>query len=470
MLWSIENEWLYINCINLYGGLMDQFEAEVKKVSDAVRAVDPTRLTMTDGGGANKDNSMPVHGNHYVWGNITQYPDLAYEANPTGGGRGRWVWDQQRPRFIGEDYFIAGHHPELSYIGGEAVFGGKAASLPAAGLMARILTEGYRWAGCGGFHFWMGQSDTDGAHYPSFAARAVFCRQWDWTFGSGQAMTRTFGIFNDTRFADPITFTRKLTLGGKEVFQKTTQHQVVPGGNEKWDETIPLPNVGQRTEGELALTLSVGGREVYRDVKTVSVLAPAKTALPNPIAVYDPQQSLDRFFKDLGQTTLPVGSLASLPDNAKVLLIAPNALTEAEATSTKLAAWAASGRAVIVLEQRHPLKFQALPCEMESAQNNGRAAFAEDLDHPVLRGLQQKDFFTWSPDSVVYRDAYLKPARGAKSLIQCDEPLRCSALVEVPCGKGLLLLSQLLIGEKLASNAVAQTLLQGMLEIGRAHV
>jgi len=34
MIWSIENEYLYINCINLYGGLMDQFEAEVKKVSD----------------------------------------------------------------------------------------------------------------------------------------------------------------------------------------------------------------------------------------------------------------------------------------------------------------------------------------------------------------------------------------------------------------------------------------------------
>lgn len=33
----------------------------------------------------------------------------------------------------------------------------------------------------------------------------------------------------------------------------------------------------------------------------------------------------------------------------------------------------------------------------------------------------------------------------------------------MPCGKGLLLLSQLLIGEKLASNAVAQTMLQRML-------
>ena len=74
MLWSLENEWLFINCINLYGGLMDQFEAEVKKCSDAVQAVDPTRLTMTDGGGANKDQSMPVHGNHYVFDLQRQVP------------------------------------------------------------------------------------------------------------------------------------------------------------------------------------------------------------------------------------------------------------------------------------------------------------------------------------------------------------------------------------------------------------
>ena len=52
MIWSIENEWLYINCINLHRKHMDEFEAEVKKVADAVAAVDPTRPTMNDGGGA----------------------------------------------------------------------------------------------------------------------------------------------------------------------------------------------------------------------------------------------------------------------------------------------------------------------------------------------------------------------------------------------------------------------------------
>ena len=476
MLWSIENEWLYINCINLYGGLMDKFEAEVRQVSDAVRAADPTRLTMTDGGSANKDNAMPVHGNHYVWDSkMNRYPDLAYETNPTGGGRGRWLWDEQRPRFLGEDYFIAGHHPELSYLGGESVFGGKSMSLPAAGLMARILTEGYRWAGFGGFHFWMGQSDTDGALYPSFAPRAVFCRQWDWTFASGQTATRAFGIFNDTRHAEPITFTWALNFDGRKLAGEAKEYRVAPGRNEKFDLSFTMPKAPARTEGELVLALAVGGKEVFRDVKAVSVLSEGGNQLTSralaatDLAVFDPAGSLKSFLESTSQPFTAVNDSGALPAAVKVLLIANNTLNEAESTSSKLAAWASSGRAVIVLEQKNPLKFQALPAEMESAANEGRTAFAEDLDHPALRGLQQKDFFTWEPGSVVYRDAYLKPTRGAKSLVQCDDHLRHSALVEVPAGKGVMLLSQLVIGEKLGSNAVARAVLRGLLDYAAGY-
>ena len=60
-IWSIENEWLYINCINLYGGLMDQFEAQSRTRWPRQRgkAVDPTRPCMTDGGGAGKAQACP---------------------------------------------------------------------------------------------------------------------------------------------------------------------------------------------------------------------------------------------------------------------------------------------------------------------------------------------------------------------------------------------------------------------------
>jgi hypothetical protein len=63
--------------------------------------------------------------------------------------------------------------------------------------------------------------------------RAAFVREYDWTFGSGQKVNRTFGIFNDTQYAEPITFTRTLMVGGKQVSIKTSTHNIAPGGEEK---------------------------------------------------------------------------------------------------------------------------------------------------------------------------------------------------------------------------------------------
>jgi len=472
MLWSIENEWLYINCINLFGGHMDKFEAEVLKVSDAVRAVDPTRLTMSDGGGANKDNSMPVHGNHYVFGDITKYPDLAYDVNVTGGGRGRWVWDEQRPRFLGEDFFMEGYHPEFSYLAGEQVFTGKAGSLPGVGLAARMLTEGYRWAGFGGFHFWMTQSATDQSYYKSFAPRAVFCREWDWTFASGQTVPRTLAIFKDTHDAAPITFSWTLNLDGKKVGGETTTHKVAPGANEKLNLSLAIPKVARRAEGQLLLVLDVNGKQVFADEKPVSVLPAggrAAEAAAAGFAIYDPNATTADFLKARGVLFTTVADLNRIPESARVLLVGRDALDASQSTSSALAAWASSGHRVIVLEQTNALRYQALPCDMEPAHDQGGVAFAEDLDHPVLRGLQQNDFFTWSPGSTVYRDAYLKPTRGAKSLVECDELLQKSALVEVPTGSGVMLLCQLVVGEKLAGSVVAQTLLANLLEYASTY-
>lgn len=478
MIWSIENEWLYINCINLFGGLMDQFEAEVARTSDAVRLTDPTRPTMTDGGGANRNQSMPVHGNHYVADRMQLYPNLAYQDNVEGGGRGRWVWDKKRPRFLGEDFFFAGNHPELSAIGGEAAFAGKQAQLPACSLMQRILHEGYRWADYAGWDLYVQPSDGDGSQYNSLSPRAALCREWDWTFGAGQQVSRSIGIFNDTHYDDPITFAWALTVAGQRVAGETSERHVAPGENEKLQITLPIPDVALRKEGELSLTLSVKGQQVFRDVKPISILpglgVPAASAgleriTARDLAVFDPTGAASRFLESASVPFTRLPDLRALPADAKLLLIGKDALDLAESTSSRLAAYAAAGRVVIVLEQKNPLKYQAIPAQMETADNEGRAAFAEDLGHPALRGLEQKDLFAWGPDEIVYRNAYQKPQRGGRSLIQCDNLLQNAALVEVPAGNGLLLLSQLAIEEKIRSNAVAQHLLANLLAYGAEY-
>ena len=466
MIWSIENEWLYINCINLYGGLMDQFEAAVKDVSDAVMAVDPTRPTMNDGGGAHKNNAMPVHGDHYVAGAYWKYPALAYDANTKGGGRRRWEWDEQRPRFIGEDFYITGNNPQLSYFGGEEAFQGKAATRPAASTVARILTEGYRWSGQSAWHFWMGQNDAPG-QYLSYAPRAVFCRQWDWTFASGARVTRTLRVFNDTRHGDPMMFSWALHMGDRRVAGEETELRLAPGSDRLLELGLPMPKVRRRTEGEWRLALSVRGKEVFQDTKAVSVLPsvrPGSRLAARDLLVLDPGGEVAAFLTKEKVRFTPVASLAELPTEGKVVVVGRNALDTLTCTSSQLAACAADGRRVVVLEQTHPLRYQGLPADMPSDVNQGTTAFAEDLGHPVLQGLAQKDFFTWGEDEAVYRNAYKKPTRGARSLIQCHDSLQNSALAEAPVGEGLMLVCQLALGEKLGDCVVARHLLCNLID------
>lgn len=515
MIWSIENEWLFINCINLYGSLMDDFEAEETKTAQAVQQVDPTRPVMSDGGAACKAQTLPVCGNHYITGPMTEYPALAYDANVKGGGRGRWEWDQKRPRFAGEDWFIAGNHPELACVGGEAALTGKAGSLPAAGLMTRILQEGYRWADYGGWDFWMNDSDADGSQYIAFAPRAVLCRQWNFTFGDSERAPLTFAIFNDTHDDDPITFTwtlkmREMKAGKADLAGGTKEYHIAPGNREVVNVIVPMPGVDAREEAELILTLTVKGQKVFTDTKAVSIMPvtvrhpiaaklvgdkaredigvasrtvdangkrlpqipswPALSGLqPTDLLVFDPAGAAAALLKEREIRFTAVADLKSLPASGKVLLIGKDAIDATLRTSTQFAAWAATGRTVIVLEQLHPLEFQAIPADVAPSTNVGRTAFLEDADHPALRGLASKDFFTWGDDEIVYRDAYEKPTRGAKSLIECNDYLKNSALVEVPVEKGLMLLCQLTVEEKLPTNAAAQVLLLNLINYGAEY-
>jgi len=475
MIWSMENEYLYINCINLHRQHLPEFEAEVTLTSEAVMAADPTRPTMVDGGGATKANTLPVHGDHYVTSRPESYPDLAYEPNPTGGGRGYWEWDQQRPRFLGEDFYMTGNHPEVAYFEGDSAFAGK----PKRGVAIwnRILQEGYRWAEYGAWHFWLTQSDADGSQYLANAPRAVFCRQHDWTFASGQQVTRTFGIFNDTHYDDPITFTWTLMLDGQRVASDAKEYRVPGGENQKFDVSIAMPQVEGRQEGKLFLKLTVKGQEVFLDEKPLSVMGLTRAqqagaqgvAFSGPaVLVYDPQGSVGDFLKSTGVPTQAIESLDAIPA-AKILIVGSNALASRDAGQSKLAAWAVAGRRVIVLDQNTPLRYQGLPAEMNADQNGGQTAFVEDATHPLLRGLNSRDFFTWGTGVDVYRNAYEKPTRGARSLVQCGDRLRYTALAECQVGSGLMLLCQLNLADQLGSNIVAQQLFQNLLDYANSY-
>ena len=266
-IWSMENEITFINA-HVFG-LDKVTTVEMKQGADMLAALDPTRPQMTDGGNALLDESLPVYGGHYMQPGLDTLPEGAYDK-AAFVHRQVWPITQAKPILLGEDFFANGVDPaDLATVGGESAFVGKAESHPAIGLAARMLSEGYRWNGVN-FHFWFG-GETD-LQYPAWQPTAVLCRQWDWTFGSHQNVTRTLGIFNDTHDAAPITLTCALTVGGRQIARTSRAYAVPPGGDQKFDVTLPMPAVTARQEGTWTLTLTRAGKQVYRDVKVVSVL------------------------------------------------------------------------------------------------------------------------------------------------------------------------------------------------------
>lgn len=476
-LWSIENEWLYINCINLYGGLMDAFEREELRTGQAVAAVDPTRPWMPDGGGSGKANLFPVHGDHYIFSGDTEpgrYPDLAYQANPSGAGRGRWTWDGNRPRYAGEDFYAAGINPaNYAWIGGERAFQGKVAAQEAIAKVQRMLNEGYRWGGTmTAWHLWVG--DEGAKYHDKYVANAplaAFVRQYDWTFGSGETVRRTVGIFNDTHDPRPVDFAWSLSVGGKRVAKGTRRMGVPPGKSLKFDLALPMPPAAARTQGTLTLDLSVGGAHRFHDDKPLAVLPAPFTKAPkwSGLGLFDPAGKVNAFLTAHHIPFIRVDHLAAIPAAVRTLVVGPDALNEVESVSTELSAWTFGGKRAIVLDQAHPLHYQALPADVASESNAGSFAFPEDLTHPAFRGLGSGDFVGWESDGKVYRNAYKKPERGAKSLIQCDRQLGSSALLEVPVGPGLLLLCQAKVGSDLKESAVAQRLLANLIDYAEAY-
>ena len=79
MIWSVENELNFINARNL--GSLDKWEPVLTRAWEAIQQVDPTRPMMVDGGGATREQTLPVHGDHYSTKPFWNYPQLAYEAN-----------------------------------------------------------------------------------------------------------------------------------------------------------------------------------------------------------------------------------------------------------------------------------------------------------------------------------------------------------------------------------------------------
>jgi len=472
LIWSMENEITFINSRNL--GQADAVEPEMAKAADVLMALDPTRPVMVDGGNCLKSNALPVNGVHYMESAWRSYPDeaytleQAYQAHVTNPGWNIWQLVPDKPIFMGESFYVRGSTPSaFAQFGGEGCFSGWGSDTRiGVGRLCKMLAEGYRWHGVAATHFWMTSGETD-LHYNSWQPVAVLCREWNWTFGPGSTVTRQLKAFNNTHLAGDITVGWQLSVGGARVAGEEKVVPIPAGGSQELSVQFTTPAATARTEGEFTLTCSRDGNEVFREAKPVAILGP--TTAPKPelpqdaVVVLDPHGAAKARLATLGVAFTEVDSPAAVGPEARLVVVGKDALSPREATDPVWVALASRGVRVLVLDQQSPLRYLAVPADCMPTDFAGRVAFAENLDHPAFAGLGQQDFLTWSGDHVVYRSAYRKATRGAVSLVQCDEQLGCSALMECPVEDGLLVLCQLVVGEKLETDPVAQRMFDNLL-------
>jgi beta-galactosidase len=469
-IWSVENEIVFIN-LSL-GGMLKEGEPAVRDAALSVMKIDPTRPVMVDGGNALSDASLPVNGAHYIEFsncNYRDFPDAAYSLDhfygPQDRGLGRAMPD--RPLFLGESFYANGTKlDDYATFGGEKCFIGMGETGPTRSLIARMLSEGNRWCGVAAWWHLVGGGPHD--YWQAWQPVAVLCRQWNWTFGCGQKVDRLLKVFNSTQYGDPITASWEFQVDGKKVAGDSQAFAIAPGETQEWPVSFACPTVAARTAGRFVVTASRGGKEVYHDEKPLSVLATG--ALPKPklsggeLAVYDPKGPVAAFLKARKIDFTAMKSLDDVPATAKVIVLGPDCIPPERTADSRWYSLALQGTKVVVLDQENPLRYQALPADAEPTDWTGRIAFVENLSHPVFAGLTQADLFTWGNDHIVYRNAYRKGTVGGRSLVQCDEGLKATAFLECQPGDGLLLVSQLAIGGKLATEGVAQVVFSQMLD------
>lgn len=264
------------------------------------------------------------------------YPDEAYtlakayqahEKPLVAWGIVPWRLVPERPIFMGEAFYVRGNSPAaFSQFAGEGCFTGWGpATRLGAGLIAKMIAEGHRWHGVAAHHFCFNSEESTDLHFNSWKPVCVFCRQWNWTFGGGSVVPRTLKVFNDTHLTDPIEMAWQLRLADQPVAGEQKVYHLAPGQHEEVQISVAVPQVSQRTAGQFILTCSRGGKEVFREVKNVAVIARDSVAKPSlsagQLAVLDPQGAAKARLQARGIAFTEVQSLAEVPAQARVVLV-----------------------------------------------------------------------------------------------------------------------------------------------------
>ncbi len=496
IMWSIENESLFMNNTKYDPNL----ESKLADIGRFVKQLDPYH-PITYEGSFDPDGAADVIGLHYPhelphhadWPNTGDWLGKTVETDAGGGmlgeRRSRFKWDRKKPLYIGEYLWV----PQMDYSPGSIFFGDEAyIDLFKFRFKAQVLswidqTIAYRRAGVSGLCPWTAFAHGGGidpqraelyrAQKDFYRPVAAFIGDKVTRYFVGRKINKTFDIFNDSPNTKSLQLKWKLlpgkAKGHKKLKLKPAEYKPV---------TVRLNLPKKPGDYTLKWVLLADGKEVHADSRTLKVELCNDIRLPkkNRVVLYDPKSKWkhkQKGFKSLKS----LSRLAKANPATDILVIGPEAISKTDSAkgviqigksdfdSQRLLEFLKKGGRAIVLEQE---SLFGLGLGIRLVDHASTMTFAINKAHPVLRDFEPEDLKFWGPDHYVTRREIVRLDTGCAKAVTVSGGMRVlyqAPIVEMPVGRGAVVLIQALVAEKFNTEPAARRLLQNTIDYLAAH-
>ncbi len=490
IMYSLENE--------MYGGRLND-EAPAKKdlarMGELMHQWDPTRPIMyeSDGDPLGVADVVGVHYPH-EYPTFTKWPNTAYwmdEPINIGhqflNGEETWLWDRQKPVYVGEFLWIPSSDPSWHtvFYGDDAYLGYRKYRVMAKAESWRMAIQAYRYYEIGGISPWtmVEGGPLEEERNAMYAAQkyamqpvAAFVREYDHNFYSGDQVVRTADVYNDTLSPGTLSLGWTLTAGEETVCTGREDIHLGPAERKETRFTLQMPTVGERQSATLTVNIERDGKQVFTDSKAYSVFPPLSLKAPEAavIGIYDPQGATRTALANRGINLAPVPDLNAIPASTQGVIIGDGALESVAARAPVIGAEAGAARGLLdyvraggcVLVLRQDAYPQGLlPSNLTA--HSSTMTFPQMPGHPLLSGVTAEDLKWWRPDNVVTGLEPPRPVQGSYKAVVVSGSragIAHAPLLELPMGRGTIVLCQMRLIERLGVEPVAETLLQNALD------
>ncbi len=501
--WDLSNEWLCFATHVVNDILVPA--RHMKRLSDGVRAADPTRWTLFNGDvdlrGLLDNQSFhymtPTHHSEGFGlnGHSPFFPDAEFwrpldrhyrpgETFPVSPFHYDIILDRDRKVIMDTEFLwkVGSLMPPgpTEFVGEDDVLSPAvdSASGPIA-WMWKTKLDGHRDLGAAPVNIY---SYHAGVQRGAYLDQTFIIPENQRRGFAGRKQTRRYTVLNGLFRPAELRLTWALRRSdGKVVEKGAFRHRMPSGGHECGEFSFVLPKVTGCTIHTLSATLESEGRFVAREEWDIDVWPdePVKAgALARKVVLFEsgtsnsqrPTANVQDRMPDTAATLTAAGvdfeRVTELTDRADpsgtLLVIGENALTADNAASTAaLTNFVATGGRVLVLRQSVAPRY--LPVRATLApQIWASQVYVRMGDHPVLKGLGDLDLHFWQPDRAVAQGAYVKPSSGNFVTLAdsgAGDGMEQAHLLELYRDRGLYLLCQIPVVSRYDQEPMARDLL-----------